>query len=326
MRMLKLLSLSFVFVLVSLFATGKAQASCTATVTALNFGAINPVSSGSVDVNATVNYTCSSLISLLSYIKVCIEIGPGPQDADVTNRVLTHTAISSEQLTYNVYSNPARTTVFGNVYGSGSPPVTILHGPYTLGLLATASGSQTVYGRLAAANPFMQRSIGQYNSTLPVTVRMALVSVAGQSPCLDLSPANIPLSITATLISACKISAQPLSFGIHPSNFSANVTSTSTIASSCTKGTPYQLGLNNGLYAVGNQRRMKAGDGQFINYELYKDATRAQRWGAALNTAETLAGVATGLTQNATVYGSVPPQAGLRAADYKDTVTVTITY
>ncbi|HBP32090.1 MAG TPA: hypothetical protein DD666_22105 [Advenella kashmirensis] len=327
MRVLKLFGLLCVFTLASLFATERAQASCTATITSLNFGVINPVTPTTVDVNATINYTCSSLITLLSYIKVCIEIGRGPQDTDVNSRVLTHTTISSEKLTYNVYSNPALTTVFGNVYGSASPPVIIHHGPYAIGLLATARGSQTVHGRIPVTNPFMLRSVGQYNSTLPVTVRMAIVSVIGQSPCtVTGTPANISFPIAASLISACKINAQPLNFGSQPSNFSVNVMSTSTIASTCTKGTPYQIGLNNGLYAVGNQRRMKAGDGQFINYELYKDSARSQRWGAALNTAETLAGVATGATQNASVYGKVVPQTGLRAANYKDTITVTITY
>lgn len=327
MRVLKLFCLLCVFTVASLFATEKAQANCTATVTTLNFGNINPVTAGAVDVNATINYTCSSLIALLSYIRVCVEIGPGPQDTNVNSRMLTHTTTATEKLSYNVYSNPPRTTVFGNVYGSGSPPVILHHGPYVLGLLATATGSVTVYGRLAAANLFMQRSVGQYNSSLPVTVKMAFVSAVGQTSCtVTGTPANISFPVTARLISACLINAQPLNFGSQPSNFSANVMSTSTIASTCTKGTPYQIGLNNGLYAVGNQRRMKAGDGQFINYEVYKDSARSLRWGGTLNTAETLAGVATGVAQNATVYGKVVPQAGLRAANYKDTITVTITY
>lgn len=310
-----------------MFASERAHAACTANVTAVNFGMINPVSSGAIDVSATVSYSCSSLISLLSYIKVCIEIAPGAPNTDPGNRVLTHSSIETEKLSYNVYSDPARTIVFGNTYTGGSPAaVTKTYGPYTLGLLATARDTQTVYGRISAANPFMQRSVGQYSATLPITVKMALVSAAGLSPCLDLSPANISLPVSATLISACRISAQPLNFGIHPSNFTRNITSTSTITSSCTKGTPYQIGLNNGLHAIGNQRRMKAGDGAFINYELYKDASHSQRWGSALNTAETLAGVATGVAQNASVYGAVVPQAGLKAADYKDTITVTITY
>src|SRR5690606_4836050 len=240
MHMLKLFSLSFIFVLASLLASGKAQANCTATVTSLNFGDINPVTAGAVDANAKIDYTCTSLIALVSYIRVCVEIGPGPQDANVNNRMLTHTTTTTEKLSYNVYSNPPRTTVFGNVYGSGSPPVILHHGPYAVGLLATAKGSVTVYGRLAASNPFMQRSVGQYSSTLPVTVKMALVSAIGQSSCtITGTPANISFPITARLISACRISAQPLSFGTHPSNFPVSVTSTSTIASSCTKGTPY---------------------------------------------------------------------------------------
>ncbi len=327
MRPLKLVCLSLLFCAASLFATERAHASCTANVTAVNFGMINPVSAGTIDVSATLNYSCTALISLLSHIKVCIEMAAGPQNTSPGSRVLTHSTIATEKLSYNVYSDPARTIIFGNTYTTASPAAVIkMHGPFTLGLLATARGTQTIYGRIPTSNPYMQRSVGPYNATLPVTVKMALVSAAGLSPCLDLSPAHISLPVSANLISACRISAQPLNFGIHPSNFTRNVTSTSTITSSCTKGTPYQIGLNNGLHAVGNQRRMKAGDGAFIHYELYKDASRSQRWGSALNTAETLAGVATGVAQNASVYGTVVPQAGLKAADYKDTITVTITY
>src|SRR5690606_17551425 len=149
MRPLKLACLSFLFVFGSLFAAERAQANCTANVTSLNFGNINPVTAGAVDVNATINYTCSALVALLSYIRVCVEIGPGPQDTNVNSRMLTHTTTTTEKLSYNVYSNVPRTTVFGNVYGSGSPPVIRHHGPYVLGLLATATGSVTVYGRLA---------------------------------------------------------------------------------------------------------------------------------------------------------------------------------
>lgn len=325
MRRFHPICFSLLLVLGALFAQERAHASCSASVTSLNFGNINPISAGAVDVSATVNYNCSSLISLLSYMNVCIEIGLGPQDTAVDNRVMTHATVTSDKLSYNVYSDAARTTVFGNAYGSASPPVIIKHGPYALGLLARATGSQTVYGRVAANNPFMQRNVGPYASSLLVTVRMSLVGLADLSPCIDLAPANVPMPVSAQLISACKITAAPLNFGSHPSNFSANIPGTSTITSSCTKGTPYQIGLNNGLYASGNQRRMKAADGQYINYELYKDASRSQRWGNTLN-ADTLTGTASGVNQNSSVYGQVMPQTGLEAADYRDTITATITY
>ena len=326
MNRLTSICLSLLIVLCGLFATQSAQARCTASVTALNFGSINPVTAGAVDVNATVDYSCSSIISLLSYIKVCIEIGPGPNDTDVNSRFLPHATVTSDRLAYNVYSNAARNIVIGNVYGSASPPIIRQHGPYAVTLLATANGSQTVYGRIAASNPFMQRSVGQYNASLMVTVRMAVISLIDLLPCIDTTPAVVPMAVTAQMLSACQITATPLGFGSQPSNFSSALQSTSDINSSCTKGTAYQIGLNNGLYASGNQRRMRSASGQYINYELYKNAARSQRWGMALNTPETLTGQATGSSQKATVYGQVNPQAGLRAADYKDTVTVTITY
>lgn len=326
MRRFRSILLCILVALSALVMVKPAQAACSASVTGMNFGQINPVTPGVLDVNASVQFECSSIISLLSYIKVCIEIGPGPQDSSVNDRFMTHTTVSSDKLAYNVYSDPARTQVIGNVYGSGSPPVILQYGPYAVTLLATAKGTQTVYGRIAAANPFMQRSVGQYTSSLTVTVRMSVVTLIDLLPCSLSDPAVVQMPVSAQLLSACQISATPLNFGSQPSNFSSSVLSASSINSTCTKNTSYQIGLSNGLNADGNQRRMRSDTGQYINYELYQNASRTQRWGSALNTAETLTGTATGVSQNATVYGRVDPQAGLEAANYKDTVTVTITY
>lgn len=326
MKRFPCICLSLMIVLSALFSMKPAQAACSVKVSPLSFGNINPVTPGVLDVNTTVEYECSSLISLLSYIKVCIEIGPGPQDSSVADRRLTHTTVASDTLAYNIYADPARTQIIGAAYGSASPPVIVSHGPYAVTLLATAKGTQNVYGRIAASNAFMQGSVGQYSSSLLVTVRMSVVSLVDLLPCALSGTAVAPMPVTAQLLSACKITASPLNFGSQPSNFASNVQSTSEIDSSCTKNTPYQIGLSDGLNANGTQRRMKAGAGQYVNYELYQNANRTQRWGSALNTPETLSGTATGVSQKATVYGQVSPQTGLEAADYRDTVTVTITY
>ena len=326
MGRVNVLATSCLLALCALSAAKPANAACTASVTALNFGDINPAVPGVRDVTATVSYTCSSLVSILSRLNVCIEIGLGPSDSSVTDRRLVHTTMPAEGLGYNVYSDPARTRIFGNVYGSANPPVIVQYGPYALALVVTERGTQTVYGRIPVNSSITQRNVGQYASALTVTVRMDVLNAADLLPCVDILPAVVSMPVNAQLLSACQITATPLDFGRQPSNFSSAIQSTSQINSTCTKGTAYQIGLNNGLYASGNQRRMRSANGQYINYELYKNAERTQRWGMALNTPETVTGQATGSSQSTTVYGQVIPQSGLRAADYKDTVTVTITY
>lgn len=304
----------------------RAQAACTANVTNLNFGNINPVDqTGYVDVTATINYDCSSSLSLLSYINVCIQIGKGPLDSDVGSRLLGH-ADNTETLLYNVYSDPNHTSIWGDVFSlAGIPPKAevVQHGPYTL--VGRAQGSKTIYGRLAASNAYMQKKIGYYASTLPVTVRSSSVTLLGLLSCTG-TPEVIPLNVSVNLLKACTISATPLSFGSHPSNFSSAVQSTSAINTACSKGTFYQIGLDNGKNPSGNTRRMKAADGSYINYELYNNPARTQRWGTILHTSEVVQGTSTGLNQQATVYGQVQPQAGLKAATYQDTITVTVSY
>ena len=75
---------------------------------------------------------------------------------------------------------------------------------------------------------------------------------------------------------------------------------------------------------------MAGGSSEFINYELYLDAGRTQRWGNSLNppSTDTVTGTGTGSPQlpAVTVYGRVPPQTTPSAGSYGDTITVNVTY
>ena len=85
-----------------------------------------------------------------------------------------------------------------------------------------------------------------------------------------------------------------------------------------------EFGLDNGQHATGTTRRLQ-GPGGFVTYELYRNATRTQRWGATLNN-DTVAGSGNGGNQALTVYGRVPGQTTPSAGTYNDTITVTVTY
>ena len=87
----------------------------------------------------------------------------------------------------------------------------------------------------------------------------------------------------------------------------------------------WKIGLSNGSHASGTQRRMLGPGGNYINYELYKDSNRTQRWGNTPDV-DTQSGVANydTLTQ-ATVYGRVPAQEAIPGT-YSDTITVTLIF
>ena len=139
-------------------------------------------------------------------------------------------------------------------------------------------------------------------------------------------PSESTLTVIANVLKACTVSATTLDFGLQPSDFSGPINATSQINTHCANGTDYQIALNNGLHSVGNTRRMKSAGGDYIPYELYNNPQRTQRWGETLNTAETKKLTSTGHAHQSIVYGQVLPTQGLAAAQYKDTVTVTVTY
>jgi len=63
----------------------------------------------------------------------------------------------------------------------------------------------------------------------------------------------------------------------------------------------------------------------YVQYELYSDSARSQRWGNTLDI-DTVNNTGTGSSQSLTVYGRVPAPQSVPSGDYSDTVTVTITY
>ena len=89
----------------------------------------------------------------------------------------------------------------------------------------------------------------------------------------------------------------------------------------CNPGVAYTLSFNAGQNAalVAN-RAMKLDVGpEMVRYQLYSDAGR----GTVLTT---IGGTGTGSAQIINIYGAVPPQAAPKAGNYKDVVTVTVTF
>lgn len=123
-----------------------------------------------------------------------------------------------------------------------------------------------------------------------------------------------------------------ISFGTYPSlanaiiGQSVGASAGSSFGINCATGTTYSVALNSGTAATGNQRRMSGG-GDFIPYNLYKEAARTNLWGDNSNGATPLTGTGSGANQEIVVYGRVPSQVTTPpAATYTDTVLVTVTW
>ena len=142
------------------------------------------------------------------------------------------------------------------------------------------------------------------------------------------------LTVQITITASCSINAATLTF---PSTagtalLTAAVQASTTVSVTCTNGSPYAIGMGNGLNASGNQRRMING-ASYLPYNLYTDSGYLDAWTTASSsttctTSNSCAlGAGTGSAQSVNIYGAVPITAIAPAPGaYSDTVLMTITY
>ena len=164
------------------------------------------------------------------------------------------------------------------------------------------------------------------NSNLLKTTLVAAAGLLFANSTLA-ATATTTFKVTATVASSCKVTATDLDFGAYDP-LAAALDGTSTITATCTAQTPYTIGLDAGSNTGGTTtRRMKGDDTAttLLSYELYSDTTRSAIWGAP-GGATVAQSALTGGALNYTVYGRIPASQYVPAANYADTVTVTVTY
>jgi len=142
------------------------------------------------------------------------------------------------------------------------------------------------------------------------------------------------LTVQITITAACNINASTLDFGSNAGTalLAGNLNASTTVSVTCTNGSPYSIGMDNGANASSGQRRMISG-ANFISYNLYTDAAHNNPWTTASSSTTCTAanscalGTGNGIPQSTTIYGVVPSVAVAPAAgSYADSVTMTVTY
>lgn len=97
------------------------------------------------------------------------------------------------------------------------------------------------------------------------------------------------LGIHATVTKNCTVAALPLMFGTVSDN--VTVLAQTRVFVNCTPGTAYTVTMDNGLWVKNGQRRMidpfSNGVRQYLDYEIYRNAARTQRWGSTAATGVT---------------------------------------
>lgn len=142
--------------------------------------------------------------------------------------------------------------------------------------------------------------------------------------------ATTSLTVNATVINNCTISTTPLAFGTYDpvvTHASANLEGTGTITITCTKGAVTTVGLDLGTNSLlPTTRRMTAGGGNFLNYEIYKDVGRSTVWGhSGLELLDT--GTAPSKAPRSfSAFGRIPAAQDAAAGSYSDTVVATVNF
>lgn len=278
------------------------------------------------DTSLGIGYSCQSNAST-TYFRVCLYLAAGSPISGVNPRWMSNG--NGAQMAYDLYTDAARTQVLGpppagGGYAAASSAFSVPAGNVQV------SPTVTVYGRI----PGNQSLPGgwTFQSQLAGSALYWAWSNSGYPPsCMSgaggSGSASFDTLASASVATDCRISqVDDLDFGF-VSTITSQVDVASQVVVRCPVGTSWNLGLGDGSNADGGTRRMRSSTGEFVSYEMYRNAGRTQRWGNTIGN-DTVSGAGAGDSspQSITVYGRVPAQAPRPGGAYSDTVTITLTY
>ncbi|WP_158543546.1 Csu type fimbrial protein [Dyella solisilvae] len=302
---------------------GRAQSCYVSGSFGMNFGAVTRnggSSSSDVDIECSPDYTGANRTF---YYRVCMYMGPGASSAGQPTRRMTN--YNGSYLNYDLFADPAHTQLIGDVGSTFNYQVESVVPPG-----AVVALHDFVYG-LVYPNQSVPASYQYQEVGILGTVRYRYNTVSGStSP--DCSSGGLgggtttfnTSGVLATFENSCTVTATDLDFG-QVSTPTQAVNGLSTILVQCPANTTWQVGLDNGLNYNAGLRRM-SGQGNFVSYQLYRDASRTQVWGNTPDAMSTGATDASGNPVDITVYGQVSAQPDAPAGQYADTVVVTLYY
>lgn len=154
---------------------------------------------------------------------------------------------------------------------------------------------------------------------------MMMLAIALPQAGLAAEVASTDLSVTATVLDSCIVSAPiGLVFATVDTGVATSQTVEGQIAVVCTAAKPnVSINMEGGDNAAGGDRFMKSASNDLLPYMITKDAAHTIEVGVNDSFFD---GPLTALTPNLfSVYGQIPP-GGYAAGIYTDTVRVTLNY
>jgi spore coat protein U-like protein len=260
------------------FSAARAAVSCTFSITNTAFGSVDVTANTVFDTTATLTVNCMGITG--AGARVCVSLGIGTGGA--TNAANRFMKSGANTLLYSLFTDAARSTVWGSEFwaGAGAPAVQINFAGGT----GTQFATQTIYGRVFAGQQTVVA--GSYLSAFSGTDAEINYGTPAQvgSCTTTRTTATTTFNVTATVPTTCRIATNNLNFGT-AGVLTANTDATTTLSPVCANGTPYNIGLNQGVNGGSvTTRAMKAAGPALINYSLFRDAGRTMNWGQTIGT------------------------------------------
>ena len=86
------------------------------------------------------------------------------------------------------------------------------------------------------------------------------------------------LALGAQVNRSCSVSTMDLNFGLLDTHNVTEIDAEGTISVACISTTIFSIELDFGNHALGETRRIRNADGDYLTYEVYRNASRTQRW------------------------------------------------
>ncbi len=132
------------------------------------------------------------------------------------------------------------------------------------------------------------------------------------------------LAVRVVVQPACTVSGATLDFGNYTSGQGTALNGFTQIAYNACPASQLRFQLDGGTNGTTAARRLANGSGGLLNYAIYRDSARTQRFGQGTD-ARVVTPPASG-TGTVSVYGQIPAGQSVAAGTYTDTVVITLDF
>jgi spore coat protein U-like protein len=161
-----------------------------------------------------------------------------------------------------------------------------------------------------------------------IAVLFAAATILASGSAASAATATGSLTVQATVVDTCSVSNGLLDFGVvNPTNGTL-LPALGGVSVTCSLGTPFSVGVDNGSNASSGQRRLRRdATGDYLNYELYKDLTMQARFGDTDASDRVTGQIGLGITANLVpFYGYITSGQTGGGGVYSDSIQVTVRF